>query len=288
MTPHTLATLQREAKSAARRLARSLNLCRDAEADICQDLLADLLSRLHRFDPDRGTLGAFAGRIVANQASCIAKQNPTYYAQAVLYMDYARLDRHYLVCVSPGARRWTAVRTNADPVHATALKAKAERIIFADVAPQRIGGPDSFTCRFCDFSSQCHEGARAERNCRTCIAVEVSRDGGWRCTRFGHELSRTDQEAGCPEHRFLPDLVAGEQIDVIHGQIVYRLRDGSRWVDGGPRVHSIGDIIKRQACRSCGSLSWKVTEGAGPHAAGLRCLSCDTHGRWLQKAEVVA
>lgn len=74
MTPHTLETLQREAQSAARRLARSLNLCREAEADICQDLLADLLSRLHRFDPDRGTLGAFAGRIVANQASCIAKQ----------------------------------------------------------------------------------------------------------------------------------------------------------------------------------------------------------------------
>lgn len=74
MHPHTLSTLQREAQSAARRLARSLNLCRDAEADICQDLLADLLSRLHRFDPDRGTLGAFAGRIVANKASCIAKQ----------------------------------------------------------------------------------------------------------------------------------------------------------------------------------------------------------------------
>jgi len=222
------------------------------------------------------------------EKSALAEWNSTYYAQAVLYMDYARLDRHYLVCVSPGARRWTAVRTNADPVHANALKAKAERIIFADTAPQRIGGPDSFACRFCDFSAQCHEGVRAERNCRNCLAVEVSRDGGWRCTRFGHELSRADQEAGCPEHRFLPDLVAGEQVDVIHGQVVYRLRDGSRWVDGGPRVHSIGDIIKRQACRSCGSLSWKVTEGAGPHAAGLRCLSCDTDGGWLQKAEVVA
>lgn len=46
-----------------------------------------------------------------------------------------------------GARRWTAVRTNADPVHAAALKAKAERIIFADAAPQRIGCPDSFACR---------------------------------------------------------------------------------------------------------------------------------------------
>jgi RNA polymerase sigma-70 factor (ECF subfamily) len=74
MTPLTLATLQREAQHGSRRLARRLNLCREAEADICQDLLVDLLARLHRFDPDRGSLGAFAGRIVANQACCIARQ----------------------------------------------------------------------------------------------------------------------------------------------------------------------------------------------------------------------
>ena len=74
MPPLTLDTLQREAQSAARRLARSLNLCREVEADICQELLADLLARLRHFNPTRGTLGAFAGRIVANQASCIAKQ----------------------------------------------------------------------------------------------------------------------------------------------------------------------------------------------------------------------
>ncbi len=74
MNPLTLATLQREAQSGARRLARSLNLCREAETDISQDLLVDLISRLRHFDPARGTLGAFAGRIVANQACCIAKQ----------------------------------------------------------------------------------------------------------------------------------------------------------------------------------------------------------------------
>ena len=49
MNPLTLATLQREAQSGARRLARSLNLCRDAEADISQDLLVDLFE-----DKDRG------------------------------------------------------------------------------------------------------------------------------------------------------------------------------------------------------------------------------------------
>lgn len=163
----------------------------------------------------------------------LAEWNATYYAQAVLYMHYAGLDRHYLVCVSPGARRWTAVRTDADPVHAQVLRAKAERIIFSDQAPARIGGPDYFQCRFCDFAAVCH-GARvsAERNCRTCLSVEAGRDGEWRCTKFGHTLSKEDQAAGCEQHRFLPDLVPGEQVDAGEWGVAYRI-GGEEWVDRG-------------------------------------------------------
>lgn len=167
------------------------------------------------------------------EKSALADWNPTYYAQAVLYMDYAGLDRHYLVCVSPGARRWTAVRTDADPAFALILKTKAERIIFADHAPKRIGGPDSFACRFCDYAAVCHEGAPADRNCRTCLNITPARDGEWRCEKFGHNLSRTDQEAGCQEHRYLPDLVPGEQVDAAEWGVTYRMRDGSEWIDRG-------------------------------------------------------
>jgi hypothetical protein len=163
----------------------------------------------------------------------LAEWNPVYYAQAVLYMDYAGLTRHYLVCVSPGARRWTAVRTDADPAFAAILKAKAERIVFTDHAPKRIGGADSFACRFCDFAATCHQGAQADRNCRTCLNSTPTRDGEWKCEKFGHELSRTDQEAGCGEHRFLPDLVPGEQIDADNYSVSYRMRDGSIWEDRG-------------------------------------------------------
>jgi hypothetical protein len=163
----------------------------------------------------------------------LADWNATYYAQAVLYMDYAGIDRHYLVCVSPGARKWTAVRTNADPVFAQVLKDKAARIIFTDHAPSRIGGPDNFACRWCDFAALCHRGEQAERNCRTCINSTPTREGEWKCEKFGHELSRDDQEAGCREHRYLPDLVPGEQIDADPHSVTYRMADGSIWQDRG-------------------------------------------------------
>ena len=74
MSPEELEVIQREANAAAQRLARRLNLSADARCDVCQELLADLLARLRHFDPARGALGAFAGRIVTNQACCIAKR----------------------------------------------------------------------------------------------------------------------------------------------------------------------------------------------------------------------
>lgn len=164
--------------------------------------------------------------------------NPVYYAQAALYMHYAGLDRHYLVCVTPGARKWTSVRTEADPVHAEVMRQRAERIIFTDTAPPRIGGPDYFQCRWCDFHTLCHSAeVLAERNCRTCLHVTPMRDGTWRCTKFAHTLSKDDQHAGaqCDLHRFLPSLVPWPQIDADEFSITYARPNGV-WIDRGPEV----------------------------------------------------
>lgn len=172
----------------------------------------------------------------------LAEWNATYYAQAVLYMDYAGLDRHYLVCASPGARRWTSCRTDADPAFALVLKNKAESIIFSDRAPERIGSQDSFACRFCDVSALCHGSViLAERNCRTCMHVTPTRDGEWRCdntvsVHIGQPLTIEEQERGCVSHRYLPDLVPGEQIDAGNWGVKYRMVDGAEWVDAGQRV----------------------------------------------------
>jgi hypothetical protein len=177
------------------------------------------------------------------EKNALAEWNAVYYAQAVLYMDYAGLDRHYMVCTSPGARRWTAVRTNADPVFAGILKAKAERIIFNDHAPKRIGDATSFACKWCDWKAICHEGEAAERNCRTCLHSEPLREivpgvGNWQCAHHGHGLSKADQERGCPDHRYLPSLVPGDQTDADETGVTYRMADGSTWTDRGPDLQS--------------------------------------------------
>lgn len=61
-----------EADVAARRLLRRLSLDRHYLEDIRQDLLLDMCRRQQAFDPNRGSIGAFAGRLMANRASRLA------------------------------------------------------------------------------------------------------------------------------------------------------------------------------------------------------------------------
>lgn len=67
-----LQTLLHEADIAARRLIRKLHLSKDHLADFRQDLLVDVIARLPAFDPSRGSLGAFAGIVMANRAARLA------------------------------------------------------------------------------------------------------------------------------------------------------------------------------------------------------------------------
>ena len=70
------------------------------------------------------------------EKNALQNWNGTYHAQAVLYMDYSGLDRHWLVCATPGGRDWTSVRTEANKELAKALKAKAKRILDATEPPE--------------------------------------------------------------------------------------------------------------------------------------------------------
>ncbi len=93
-----------------------------------------------------------------DEKSALQKWDKVYYAQAIIYMDYEGLPRHYMTVTTPGVRDYVSVRTNADPAYAGALKLKAKRIINATTEPERIGGSDYYECKWCAFYDICHKG----------------------------------------------------------------------------------------------------------------------------------
>lgn len=168
----------------------------------------------------------------------VAASKPTHHAQMQTYMALAGLDRAFYLAVCKDTDELYGERVHYDMVAALRLLAKAERIIDAQHPPPRISDdPGYFACRMCDHRAVCHEGALPVRNCRTCLSSTPVDEGRWHCARFDKHLTRREQEAGCLCHRLIPDLVKGEQIDVIEnidGSIVieYKMEDGSIWIDG--------------------------------------------------------
>ena len=91
------------------------------------------------------------------EKSALRHWNIVYYGQAICYLHYAQLDRHYLTCSTPGGRKTVSVRTDADPVHALGLIDKAKRIIEARAPLARLSNDPSWhECRFCGHHSICH------------------------------------------------------------------------------------------------------------------------------------
>ncbi len=86
----------------------------------------------------------------------LQKWDFVYYCQAVIYMHYFDLTRHYMSVSLPGFREWQTVRTDANPTLAKALIKKAERIIEADKPPMGIStNPAWYECKFCKFNHIC-------------------------------------------------------------------------------------------------------------------------------------
>jgi hypothetical protein len=175
------------------------------------------------------------------EKSALEKWNGTYYAQAILYMHYGEMDRHYLTCTSPGGRLpITSVRTNANPEAAKRLIAKAERIIFSPTPlPKLSDDPAHWKCKGCAMAQQCHGVALPRPSCRTCLHAtpEKDGDGRWSCALApGESIPLDVQQEGCPSHLFIPALLAkwGEAVDASEpeGWVQYKAADGYEFRNG--------------------------------------------------------
>jgi len=89
------------------------------------------------------------------EKNALEEWNEQYYAQAMLYCHYEGITRHLTIVSTPGGRELLTLRTNANPTYAKALRGKAQRLLGATSPPQKIGGPDWYQCKWCNFYDMC-------------------------------------------------------------------------------------------------------------------------------------
>lgn len=168
----------------------------------------------------------------------VREAKPQHYDQMQVYMHLRGRERGCYLAVNKDTEELYLERIHYDADAALRLMAKADRIVHAHHAPDRIASDaSSFPCRFCDLREACHEAQFARRNCRTCLNATPGANGVWWCGRHGRELSADDQRAGCANHLYLPSLVPGEQVDADQSAetVTYQMPNGETWVDGAQR-----------------------------------------------------
>ncbi len=171
----------------------------------------------------------------------VARSKPGHFAQMQLYMHFGGLARAFYLAHNKNTDELHAERIAYDPVAAARLVARASAIIESVRPPAKLHADPTakaaYACGWCPAKGICHEREWSRVNCRTCLHVTPltdGSDGSWHCERFDRLLSTEEQRQGCPAHRFIPDLVPGEQVDadVAAETVTYRLADGTAWIDG--------------------------------------------------------
>jgi len=144
--------------------------------------------------------------------------NQTYYGQAVNYMKYSKIPRHYMTVSTPGGRDTLSIRTDANNTYANALRDKASRIIATDNPrdiPRCSDSPAWFYCKsFCSYSDSCHGTKVPDINCRTCVhsrpVKRAKNVAKWECMLPSTGAIKIDEEKqrkGCEDHIFAPYLL---------------------------------------------------------------------------------
>ena len=166
----------------------------------------------------------------------VEKSKIEHFVQMQVYMHLTKIKRAFYLAVNKNNDELYSERINYDKDFASRVIERAGRIIHATNPPVRQSeDPSFFKCKFCDHWDNCHGGELPERNCRTCMHSTPTDDGEWLC-EHGKDtwaISLETQMVGCSSHRFIPNLVTGEQTDADGETIIYKLRDGTEYKDDG-------------------------------------------------------
>lgn len=160
-------------------------------------------------------LSADSFKKMRNQGVFKAKKEN--YVQMQNDMAEIGLTRAIYIAVNKDTDDIYTERVEFDKAFAAEIKAKAERIIFSPLPPERISKDfENVPCRFCQFKNRCHALTEdlPAMNCRTCINSTPKDDGTWFCEARKETLTKEMQLAGCDRHVFIPALIPMELVEI--------------------------------------------------------------------------
>jgi hypothetical protein len=155
------------------------------------------------------------------EADGVREAQPQHFAQMQVYMHLLGLTRALYLAKNKNTDDLYCERVKHDATFAMQMLEKGRRIVFAARPPEKKFKPDFYLCRWCAHADHCHGQAMPERNCRTCLHSEPAADGTWICARHADVIPDSAQRQRHPCHRYIPDLLPFEQIDVNGDDIVY-------------------------------------------------------------------
>ena len=168
----------------------------------------------------------------------VEKAKPEHFIQMQIYMHLTEMRRAFYLAVNKNTDELYGERIRYDKELSDRVMEKAGRIINSATPPTRMSDDPSFyKCKWCDHWENCHGGQLPARNCRTCMHSTPAHDGTWLCEHGKEpvEIGLQLQMEGCTKHRFIPQLVTGEQTDIDGEDIIYELRNGELYTDRGQR-----------------------------------------------------
>lgn len=75
---------------------------------------------------------------------------------------------------------------------------KAAHIITSAHRPERVSKTPTYqTCKKCPYRGPCHEGALADKNCRSCKHVTAVDGAAWQCGKYGRIIPAEFIPLGC-------------------------------------------------------------------------------------------
>lgn len=187
------------------------------------------------------------------EKEALKEWDATYYGQAISYMGFTGMDRHFLTVATPGGRAFTSIRTEFNRAEFDRYCTRAQHIIDSPTPPDGISDdPDYYLCKWCEHKDLCHGTAAPLPTCRSCSHSTPEPGGTWTCARHqGKTLAVAEQKQGCNAHRVIPILLRNwaEPIDASDQDnwVKYQIKAGGEFTNGAqPTGYSSEEI---HACK---------------------------------------